>query len=58
MAMKPSRSMEPAINVLERELSLRESLDSDLCRDLKEQSLVLATEQGLDPDVMKGLLGL
>ncbi len=56
--MKPSRSMEPAINVLERELSLRESLDSDLCRDLKEQSLVLATEQGLDPDVMKGLLGL
>ncbi len=50
--------MEPAINVLERELSLRESLDSDLCRDLKEQSLVLATEQGLDPDVMKRLLGL
>jgi hypothetical protein len=50
--------MEPAINVLERELSLLESRDPDCCRDLKEQSLFLATEQGLDPDVMKKLLGL
>jgi len=50
--------MEPAINVLERELSRRESLDPGLCRGLKEQSIVLATKQGLGPDVMKKLLGL
>jgi hypothetical protein len=50
--------MEPAIDVLERELSQREVLHPGLSQDLKETSLTMATEQRFDPKVMATLLSL